>query len=252
VLTAENVLLRRGDVPEKIEGEFVVLRITDTGRGIAPDVLAKVFDPFFTTKGSAKGSGLGLSQVHGFAHQSGGTVAIQSQLGRGTTVEIFLPRATEGVGPTLDEPQHCSASSGVVLVVEDNPDVSVVSASMLKQLGYVVHTVPNADAALNALAKDNIDLVVSDIVMAGEIDGMALARLLRTRKPDLPVLLVTGYSEAASEAGSEFTVLYKPFQLADLSRMAARLIAEARQPPSSNLVRLRDVRRTLPSKGETK
>jgi PAS domain S-box-containing protein len=252
VLTAENVLLRRGDVPEKIEGEFVVLRITDTGRGIAPDILAKVFDPFFTTKGSAKGSGLGLSQVHGFAHQSGGTVAIQSQLGRGTTVEIFLPRATEGVGPTLDEPQHCSASSGVVLVVEDNPDVSVVSASMLKQLGYVVHTVPNADAALNALAKDNIDLVVSDIVMAGEIDGMALARLLRTRKPDLPVLLVTGYSEAASEAGSEFTVLYKPFQLADLSRMAARLIAEARQPPSSNLVRLRDVRRTLPSKGETK
>jgi PAS domain S-box-containing protein len=252
VLTAENVLLRRGDVPEKIEGEFVVLRITDTGRGIAPDVLAKVFDPFFTTKGSAKGSGLGLSQVHGFAHQSGGTVAIQSQLGRGTTVEIFLPRATEGVGPTLDEPQHCSASSGVVLVVEDNPDVSVVSASMLKQLGYVVHTVPNADAALNALAKDNIDLVVSDIVMAGEIDGMALARLLRTRKPDLPVLLVTGYSEAASEAGSEFIVLYKPFQLADLSRMAARLIAEARQPPSSNLVRLRDVRRTLPSKGETK
>ena len=86
MLTAENVLLRRGDVPEKIEGEFVVLRITDTGSGIAPDVLAKVFDPFFTTKSLTKGSGLGLSQVHGFAHQSGGTVAIESQLGKGIPV----------------------------------------------------------------------------------------------------------------------------------------------------------------------
>jgi CheY-like chemotaxis protein len=139
-----------------------------------------------------------------------------------------------------------------VLVVEYNPDVSEVSASMLKQLGYVVRTVPSADAALDALAKDNFDLVVSDIVMAGAIDGVALARLLRTRKPDLPVLLVTGYSEAASEASSEFAVLYKPFQLADVSRMAARLIAEARQPASSNLVRLRDVRRRELSKDETK
>ena len=241
VLTAENVLLRRGDVPEKIEGEFVVLRITDTGSGIAPDVLAKVFDPFFTTKSLTKGSGLGLSQVHGFAHQSGGTVAIESQLGKGTTVEIYLPRAAD---TTSNEPQDRNESSGEVLVVEDNPDVSEVGATMLKQLGYVVHTVPSADAALDALAKYNIDLVVSDIVMAGAVDGIALARLLRTRKPDLPVLLVTGYSEAASEAGSEFAVLYKPFQLADLSRMAARLIAEAQQPASSNLVRLRDVRRT--------
>jgi PAS domain S-box-containing protein len=252
VLTAENVLVRRGDVPEQIEGEFVVLRITDTGSGIAPDVLAKVFDPFFTTKGVTKGSGLGLSQVYGFAHQSGGTAIIESQLGKGTTVAIYLPRATEGAEATPDEPQDWNASSGEVLVVEDNPDVSEVSASMLKQLGYVVHMVPSADAALDALAKDNFDLVVSDIVMAGAIDGIALARLLRTRKPDLPVLLVTGYSEAASEAGSEFAVLYKPFQLADLSRMAARLIAEAQQPASSNLVRLRDVRRRELSKGETK
>ena len=243
VLTAENVLLRRGDVPERIEGEFVVLRITDTGSGIAPDVLAKVFDPFFTTKGVTKGSGLGLSQVHGFAHQSGGTVTIESQLGKGTTVAIFLPRAAEGADATSDEPQDCNASSGQVLLVEDNPDVSDVSASMLRQLGYVVHTVSSADAALDALAKDNFDLVVSDIVMAGAMDGMALARILRTRQPALPVLLVTGYSEAATEAAAEFAVLYKPFQIAELSRIAARLIAEARQPASSNLVRLRDVRR---------
>ena len=243
-LTCENVVLRRGDVPENIEGEFVVLRITDTGSGIAPDVLAKVFDPFFTTKEATKGSGLGLSQVHGFAHQSGGIVTIESQLGRGTTVAIYLPRAIESADATSDEPRDCNVSSGAVLVVEDNPDVSVVSASMLEQLGYVVHTVPSANAALDALAKDNFDLVVSDIVMAGDMDGMALARVLRTRKPDMPVLLVTGYSQAAAEAGSEFTVLYKPFQLAEVSRIAARLIAEARQPASSNLVRLRDVRRT--------
>jgi DNA-binding NtrC family response regulator len=113
---------------------------------------------------------------------------------------------------------------------------------MLEQLGYGVHTVSDADAALEILERLSFDLVISDIVMPGGIDGLALARMVRKRKPEVPVLLVTGYSRTAAEASREFVVLRKPFELSDLSRAAARLIAEAKQPPTSNVVRLRAAR----------
>jgi PAS domain S-box-containing protein len=238
VLAAENVALSRADTRAGLEGDFVALRVSDTGSGIAPDLLPKVFDPFFTTKQANKGSGLGLSQVYGFVHQSGGTVTIDSALGRGTTVTLYLPRATDAA----DETKVDVARGGTVLLVEDNPDAAEVSAAMLQQLGYEVHRVGDAAAALAAVGAQNFDLVISDIVMAGAVDGMALARTIRERAPRLPVLLVTGYSEAAENAGAEFTLMRKPFQLADLSRTAARMIAEAKQPPTSNIVRLRDAR----------
>jgi PAS domain S-box-containing protein len=238
VLAAENVALSRADTRAGLEGDFVALRVSDTGSGIAPDLLPKVFDPFFTTKQANKGSGLGLSQVYGFVHQSGGTVTIDSALGRGTTVTLYLPRATDAA----DETKVDVARGGAVLLVEDNPDAAEVSAAMLQQLGYEVHRVGDAAAALAAVGAQNFDLVISDIVMAGAVDGMALARTIRERAPRLPVLLVTGYSEAAENAGAEFTLMRKPFQLADLSRTAARMIAEAKQPPTSNIVRLRDAR----------
>ena len=250
VVAAENVTLSRGDTTANIEGEFVALRITDTGSGIAPDVLTKVFDPFFTTKQVNKGSGLGLSQVHGFAHQSGGTVTIESELGRGTTVTIFLPRAHESAGEVQNETNVETAGAGAVLVVEDNPEVAEVSGTMLSQLGYEVHAVADAAAALESIDRQSFDLVISDIVMPGAMNGVALARAIKERKPDLPVLLVTGYSQAATEAPGDFPVMRKPFQLADLSRTAARMIAEARQPPTTNLVRLRDARRNAASRTE--
>jgi hypothetical protein len=134
VVTAENVTLARSDTSADIAGEFVALRFTDTGSGIAPDVLPKVFDPFFTTKPVNKGSGLGLSQVHGFTHQSGGTVTIDSELGKGTTITIYLPRARDGSREVRSAGTVESAGSGRVLVVEDNPDVVEVSASMLERL----------------------------------------------------------------------------------------------------------------------
>jgi PAS domain S-box-containing protein len=237
-LTAENVTLARGDINADIEGDFVALRVTDTGSGIAPDVLPKVFDPFFTTKQVDKGSGLGLSQVHGFAHQSGGTVTIESALGKGTTVTLYLPRAGAEAA-AASEVQVEGARGGTVLVVDDNPDVADVSAGMLEQLGYEVHKARDAAAALAAVDKHAFDLVVSDIVMPGAMDGTALARALRERHPGLPVLLVTGYSQAAAQATPEFTVMRKPFQLAELSRAAGRMIAESKQPARTNVVRLR-------------
>jgi PAS domain S-box-containing protein len=248
-IMAENVALAAPDTLAGIAGDFVALRITDTGSGIAPDLLSKVFDPFFTTKDVDKGSGLGLSQVHGFTHQSGGTVTIDSELGRGTTVTLYLPRALEAVDETSDEHEPEAAGGGAVLVVEDNPEVSEVTVSMLQQLGYEVEAVGGAEPALAALDQREFDLVISDVVMAGAMDGLALARAIRQRKPKVPVLLVTGYSQIAAEA-SDFTLMRKPFDLASLSRVASRMIAHAKQPPTANVVRLRDVRPTLTGKNE--
>jgi PAS domain S-box-containing protein len=241
-IVAENVELREEDTPARLRGEFVAVSVADTGCGIPPDILPRVFDPFFTTKIAGKGSGLGLSQVHGFAHQSGGTVTITSELGSGTRVTLYLPRAQAGPEEAQDQTAAARLERGRALLVEDNPDVAEVTAQMIEQLGYVVETVESADAALKAVERDvdGIEVVVSDIVMTGAIDGIALARALRQRTPDLPVILVTGYSNSAAAAEAEFTVLRKPYQLADLSRAMAKAITESRSPPASNVVRLRE------------
>jgi CheY-like chemotaxis protein len=202
----------------------VAVTITDTGIGIPKDVIGHVFDPFFTTKPVGKGTGLGLSQVYGFAHQAGGTVKIESSLGQGTAVTIMLPRATnlstgiDGAGISAEQ-----IRSGTVLLVEDNPDVASASTSLLEQLGYSVQWVPNADAALQAIEKDGIDVVFSDIVMPGHLDGLGLARMIKQKRPNLPILLATGYSEAAQNARFDFPILRKPYQMHDLSRALAEL-----------------------------
>ena len=249
-IRAENVRLRLGENPHNLEGDFVALTIADTGCGIAADILPNVFDPFFTTKQRSKGTGLGLSQVYGFAHQSGGTVTIESKLGAGTKVTLYLPRARENPEEAEAETPVESAVSGTALVVEDNPDVAEISATMLEQLGFRAHVTSDAQSALEAMEARAFDLVVSDIVMAGAMDGLALARAIRKRRPAVPVILVTGYSDNASAAEMEFAVLRKPFQLAELSRAAAKVIAEAQQPPPSNLVRLMDAKRGVRPKSE--
>ena len=236
-ISSENVTLVPSDTPERLTGEFVAVRVTDSGTGIPPDILSKVFDPFFTTKESTKGSGLGLSQVYGFAHQSGGTVTIDSEVGRGTTVTLYLPRAREEI--SAERPaEETHANDGRVLLVEDNPDVAQASLSLLDQLGYSVVHARDANAALEAIAADAFDLVVSDIMMPGGMDGLALARTLRERQPALPILLVTGYHQLADEAGREFVLLRKPFDLSDLSRAATRALSAARAAAQSNVITL--------------
>jgi len=202
--------------------DYVAISVKDTGEGIPPDVLDKIFDPFFTTKPVGKGTGLGLSQVHGFAHQAGGTVKVASELGKGTEVTILLPR--EGVLPQPNEVEaRAGGGSGTVLLVEDNPDVASVSMSLLEQLGYTVRRVADADAALRAIEHDGVDLVFSDIVMPGKMNGLALAHRLREIRPGLPVLLATGYSDAAINVRGDFPILRKPYEIHELSQAIAKL-----------------------------
>ncbi len=203
-------------------GEYVAISVEDSGTGIAPDVLGKIFDPFFTTKPIGKGTGLGLSQVHGFAHQAGGTVKVTSELGKGTTVTILLPR--ELTGPQSDDiSAPNSGGSGTVLLVEDNPDVASVSTILLEQLGYAVRRVADAEAALREIERDGIDFVFSDIVMPGKMDGLGLALRLKELRPELPILLATGYSDAGINVRGEFPILRKPYEIHQLSEAIAKL-----------------------------
>jgi PAS domain S-box-containing protein len=243
-VSAENVQLTPQQTPARLHGEFVALSVADNGTGVAPDILPLVFDPFFTTKGPSRGSGLGLSQVYGFAHQSGGTVTITSELGRGTCVTLYLPRgeATRKSAPDENNAQAQKLAGGTALLVEDNPEVAKVTEQMIEQLGYRVERAGSAKEALELGDGTQFDLVISDIVMAGPMDGVGLARALRQRQPDVPVVLVTGFSSSATEAELEFAVLRKPFELSDLSRVMAKAIAEAQGASASNVIRLRDRR----------
>ena len=205
----------------KRKGDHVAIKVEDTGVGIAPDIAVKVFDPFFTTKAVGKGTGLGLSQVHGFAHQAGGTVTVASELGKGTAFTICLPRSERPIDSA--EVEVSAIGSGTVLLVEDNPDVASVSAGLLEQLGYTVRRVANAEAALREIELDGIDLVFSDIVMPGKMDGLGLARHLKATKPGLPILLASGYSDAALSVRGDFPILRKPYEIHQLSQAIAKL-----------------------------
>jgi PAS domain S-box-containing protein len=200
----------------------VAIAVQDSGTGIAPDILSKIFDPFFTTKPIGKGTGLGLSQVHGFAHQAGGTVRVTSELGKGTRITILLPRK-EAVSVAEDAGTVDIGGSGTVLLVEDNPEVASVSAGLLEQLGYTVRRVANAEAALREIELDGVDLVFSDIVMPGKMDGLGLARHLKATKPGLPILLASGYSDAALSVRGDFPILRKPYEIHELSKAIAKL-----------------------------
>ena len=218
-LQARNVVLQPGSSVGSLTGDFVALALIDTGTGIEPDTLARVFEPFFTTKAVGKGTGLGLSQVHGFANQSGGAATVTSEPGKGTVVTIYLPRTqTEAEQAAGDnEILPGAPAQGTVLVVEDSREVAEVTTALLEQLGYRVVRAENAAEALRHLEQGiAFDLMLSDIVMPGAMDGMALAQLCRERFPELPVLLVSGYSEAARAADGHFDILRKPFEMTAL------------------------------------
>jgi PAS domain S-box-containing protein len=218
-ISARNASLGPRDKVDQLEGEFLALSVKDTGVGIAPDILPRVFEPFFTTKGVGKGTGLGLSQVYAFAHQSGGGVNATSTVGSGTTIMIYLPRSHAQVARSTriaDEPSM-KPGEGVVLIVEDNPEVAEVTASMVQQLGYRAVHAENAADALSTLQRDaNIKLVFSDIVMPGAMNGIALAQVISKRHTGLPVILTSGYADMVQTAEPQFVVLRKPFQLSAL------------------------------------
>ncbi|MCJ2127896.1 PAS domain-containing protein [Methylobacterium sp. E-045] len=208
----------------RIRGDFVAVSVSDTGSGIAPETLDRIFEPFFTTKGVGQGTGLGLSQVFGFAKQSGGEVVVESRLGQGTTFTLYLPRAAgEAVAAEpVQEPAPLAERHGTrVLVVEDNAEVGAFATQALQELGYVTHWVTDAQQALDALtrAPAGFEVVFSDVVMPG-MNGIDLGHAIGREWPDLPVVLTSGYSHVLAEEGSHgFELLRKPYSVADLSRI---------------------------------
>ncbi|HEX3974009.1 MAG TPA: ATP-binding protein [Stellaceae bacterium] len=230
-ITARNTRLPADAEAGLAERDGVHLTIADNGAGIAPDILPRVFDPFFTTKQTGKGTGLGLSQVHGFANQSGGSVAVDSTLGRGTAVTLSLPR---GEAPAAAKAADAAKPStgGRVLLVEDNPSVAEITREMLGGQGYTVWLAGDAGAAFDLIGARSFDLVVSDIVMGGPMNGLELARIVRRQLPRQAILLVTGYSESAEAAMAEFTVLRKPYRDVELRAAIARAMENIAQPSS--------------------
>jgi PAS domain S-box-containing protein len=220
-ISAENVELRAGEIPGGSAGEAVALTVADTGSGIPAELLSRVVEPFFTTKDPDKGTGLGLTQVYGFARQSGGNVQIASEVGYGTKVTIYLPRSRSTVAASVpeDTAQYRAVGHQTVLVVEDNPEVRNVTVSLLEQLGYRTIAVESSAAALDVLSsRQDVGLVLSDVVLPGHIDGLALGREIAERYPHIPVVLATGYAKVF-ESEPEFPVLRKPYQLPALGRV---------------------------------
>ncbi len=213
-------------------GQYVMLAVSDTGTGMPPDVIARAFDPFFTTKALGEGTGLGLSMVYGFAKQSGGHVAIYSEVGSGTTVKLYLPRwvgKEEEAAPRVERGMP-AAQNETVLVVEDDDDMRFIAVTMLRSLGYSVLEATRGAKALETLdAHKEVALLVTDVVLAGSMNGRRLAEEATTRRPGLKVLYMSGYTEDAIvhhgrlEHGVHF--IQKPFRKQDLAAKAREALS---------------------------
>jgi PAS domain S-box-containing protein len=211
-----------------LRGDFVAISVTDTGTGIAPEVLEKVFEPFFTTKESGKGTGLGLSMVYGFVRQSGGHIEIDSRLDAGTTIRLFLPRAAnESQAGASPQPLVQLAFRGqgeTIMVVEDDAKVRHVTLSTLRSLGFRVREAETGDDAVASLAERNdVDLVFSDVRMPGTLNGTELARRIRRDWPWMKVLLTSGYIDAEDDL-SEFSIIFKPYRVSELAEKLRMLL----------------------------
>jgi PAS domain S-box-containing protein len=218
ILSAENRFIDEAESHRwgALPGEYVQFAVSDVGEGIAPDIVGRIFEPFFTTKDVGKGTGLGLSQVYGFAKQSNGFVSIVSELGRGTTVEINLPRA-RGVKKEARDIATVVAEigSGVILVVEDDPQVRMTTCGLLEDLGYSVISADSGRVALSILDDGTpIDLVFTDVIMPDGMSGIELMRQIGMRRPSLPILLTSGYTAQRiipESLAGELKLLRKPY-----------------------------------------
>ena len=222
-------------------GEYVMVCVADTGSGMSPEVRAKVFEPFFTTKEVGKGSGLGLSQVLGFAKQSGGGARIETRVGEGTAIYIYLPRAdaqkSQKIMPARGVAFHTPNPSAAILLVDDDNAVREITGSMLRELGYVVIEAGSGGAALDTLERETkIDLIIIDFAMPG-MNGAEVAHRVQALRPKLPILFVTGFADrAALEGVSEAHIVGKPFMDDELA-VKVRLALET--DVSQKVVQLR-------------
>jgi signal transduction histidine kinase len=230
-IAAANETLRAGEVPDLPAGDYVRISVADTGRGMTAAVLGRAFEPFFTTKGVGKGSGLGLSMVYGFARQSGGSLRARSAVGSGTTVELYLPRslAPEQEAQRMAQPLPSPSQEICILVVDDNDDVRSLSAGGLRDMGYRVFEAGGAADAIALLRNRSVDLLFSDVVMPGGMNGLELSKEARKIQPGLAVLLTTGYADMfdGSAMDGQLHVLAKPFRPSDLGKRIREILDHA-------------------------
>jgi CheY-like chemotaxis protein len=212
-----------------------MVAISDTGMGMSPDTLARVFEPFFTTKEVGKGTGLGLSHVYGFVRQSGGHVRIYSEVGHGTTVKLYLPRAQsdahQPIAPTV-APKSVDGGSETILVVEDDEDLRHYSVGILRELGYrVVEAAAGRDALKKLESNLDVALVFTDVVLPDGMTGRELADEALRRRPNVKVLFTTGYTRSAivhhGRLDPDVRLLSKPFTFAELAAKIRSILDEA-------------------------
>lgn len=229
-----DLVLKAGDVAaeEAKPGAYVLISVADTGTGMPPEVIERAFEPFFTTKPVGTGTGLGLSQIYGFARQSGGTVRLESAPGQGTTARLLLP-AHQLLPPDRERavsgaPEHVTEAGATVLVVDDETVVRATAAERLRELGYDVLEASDGLSTLRTLEEGGqLDLLITDVGLPGGMNGRQVAEAVRERWPGVPVLFITGYATTALPPGAE--VIGKPFALDDLAKRAQALIAARRK-----------------------
>ena len=224
----EHYASRNADVRA---GDYAMLAVTDTGTGMSAEVAARAFEPFFTTKPRGEGTGLGLSMIYGFASQSGGHLKVYSELGHGTTVKLYLPRAEESAvvaEPAFAQPRDLPRGTETVLIAEDNEDLRQVAVEHLTSLGYRAIEAENGDAAMTVLrGAIPIDLLFTDVVMPGLMTGHELAKQARKQRPGIKVLITTGYAGTASlVVGGEAKFLRKPYRKQDLAIKIREILDE--------------------------
>ncbi|MDQ2821775.1 MAG: PAS domain S-box protein [Pseudomonadota bacterium] len=217
IIKTSNVSLRTHEVGQLPSGTYVLIQVIDTGHGMTPDVLAHAFEPFFTTKEIGKGTGLGLSQVYGFIAQSGGEVMLDSEVGFGTTVRIYLP----GLDAPVKAVEAMELES--VLIVEDESDLMDVASELFRSMGYEVITASNGTDALDILErKAHIDILFTDVMMPNGMNGIELARFAAQRYPSMKIILASGYTLPSLRAQygdiDKFTFMSKPYRLSDLAK----------------------------------
>jgi CheY-like chemotaxis protein len=239
-ITTKNVKLAANEVGDIRAGDYVKVSVSDTGCGMTPEVLDRAFEPFFTTKPVGKGTGLGLSQIFGFAHQSGGEVGIESELGHGTTVSIYLPR-TEAAAPVRIHPAVQRTDSDVrvpgarILLVEDDPRVRSATVDALEDLDYEPVSCSSGQEAIELFQTHDFDLVITDVIMP-EMTGPELIRHLKaTHTREFAVLFVTGYvGEGESDDLRGHELLRKPFTVGALASAVSAALARTSEPPRSS------------------
>jgi PAS domain S-box-containing protein len=240
-ISTANITLAAGELEELKPGDYVVLAVADSGIGMAPEVLERAVEPFFSTKGPRAGSGLGLSMIFGFAKQSGGHLRLESHLGHGTTVRLYLPRAVGADQYEKDEAADLPLLQGneSILLVDDNPDMRVVARRHLVSLGYRVSEAGNGPAALECMAGKAFDLLLTDVVMPDGMTGYQLAAAARQLRPELKVLFTTGYvrpDPAEEAAGLGGVTIRKPYRRHELAT-SVRAVLEDRPPAHAAPVR---------------